>query len=170
METAPDVTDEREAEEVPTRAELRPANALPRSLTPPRVTIVDCDDQMRGQLTSLFRSRGLLVEAFANSADFLKAHDLTSPAPPDHLLLCRLELEQNCGIRLLERLGRAGWSIRTVVYSTRGDIASAVKCFHAGAVDFIEYARPDACFRHRALTHLSHPPACRSPAPHRPSA
>ena len=134
----------------------------------PVVAVVDCDDRMRNAVVQLLSTGDLTTAAYASSRDFLKVcSNPDSEWPVADLLLCRLELESHAGLEFLRHLERWKLRIPTVVYSTGGEISTAVSSFRAGALDFIDHARPDACFRHRVRAALERAPTapCRAPIP-----
>ena len=119
------------------------------------IAIVDCDPEMRRRLAEVLSTRDLVLAAFPTSRAFLQACSNSSPRwPVADMLLCRLELEQEKGLAFLEELKGWNLNIPTVVYSTGGDINAAVSSFHAGALDFIDHAKPDACFGQRIVAAL----------------
>lgn len=136
--------------------------------TRPVVAVVDCDETLRTALVRLLEARDLCVVAYPTSRAFLQAcSDPDADWPVADLLLCRLELESHGGLAFLRHLKRWELEVPVVVYSTGGDISSAVGSFHAGALDFIDHAKADACFRQRVLSSLER--AASSPARRRPS-
>lgn len=133
------------------------------------VAIVDCDDKMRDEISNLLSSFNLSTVTFSTSSDLLFAVSGTqSPDSPQiDLLLCRLELECDQGLAVLRAIRERALSVPMAIYSTHGDVTTAVKSFHEGAVDFIDYAKPDVCFCNRVLQLLDgHPvPDLSSPSP-----
>src|SRR6516164_6325487 len=99
----------------------------------PIVFVIDDDPLMLGGLSSLFRSIGLRVEAFASATELLQ-HPL--PAVPSCLVL-DIRLPRLSGFDLQTELGRLGIKIPIIFITGHGDIPMSVKAMQAGAVDFL---------------------------------
>ena len=122
----------------------------------PSVAIIDCDAKMRNDLVHLLESQNISPIPFSSSAEFLSAtlHG-TMVEPNIKLVLCRFELEQGRGLELLQRLRDENFKTPCLVYSSHGDVSTAVNSLRTGALDFIDNARPDMCFCERVLRLLS---------------
>src|SRR5262245_35128138 len=83
----------------------------------PIVFVIDDDPLLLGGLSSLFRSIGLRVEAFASATELLQ-HPL--PAVPSCLVL-DIRLPRLSGFDLQAELNRLGIKIPIVLMSTRLD-------------------------------------------------
>ena len=115
-----------------------------------RVALIDADPPSRQAFTELLANHELLLLPYPAPRAFLRHHVGPNAqwAEPD-LLLIRLETDER-----LETLSYlTGWQTKlaAVVYSTGGDVSAAVRCFQAGADDFIDHAKPDACFAQRVI-------------------
>jgi FixJ family two-component response regulator len=99
----------------------------------PIVFIVDDDPVVLGSLSSLFRSIGLRVEAFASAAELLQ-HPL--PAVPSCLVL-DIRLPRVGGFDLQAELSRLGIKIPIIFITGHGDIPMSVKAMKEGAIDFL---------------------------------
>jgi FixJ family two-component response regulator len=99
----------------------------------PIVFVVDDDPDMRGSLSSLFRSVGLRVQAFASATELLY---YKLPAVPSCIVL-DIRLPQLSGLDLQSELSRAGILIPIVFITGHGDIPMSVKAMKAGAIDFL---------------------------------
>ena len=99
----------------------------------PTVLVVDDDLRTRGALSSLFRSVGLGVQAFASAVDMLK---YPIPSAPSCLVL-DIILPQLDGFELQVELGRLGNRIPIIFMTGYGDIPMSVKAMKAGAIDFL---------------------------------
>jgi FixJ family two-component response regulator len=99
----------------------------------PIVFVIDDDPLMLGSLSSLFRSIGLRVEAFASATELLQ-HPL--PAVPSCLVL-DIRLPRLSGFDLQAELSRLGIKIPVIFITGHGDIPMTVKAMKAGAIDFL---------------------------------
>jgi FixJ family two-component response regulator len=99
----------------------------------PIVFIVDDDPDVRGSLSSLFRSVGLRVAAFASATELLQ---LRPPAVPSCLVL-DVRLPRLSGLDLQAELSRLGIEMPVIFITGHGDIPMSVKAMKAGAVDFM---------------------------------
>lgn len=103
-----------------------------------RVFIVDDDLSMREALTSLLRSTGLRVQAFASAAEFL-AH-LAEPRPTPNgpaCLVLDVRMPGMSGLELQRELGERGARLPIVFITGHGDIPMTVRAMKAGAVEFL---------------------------------
>jgi FixJ family two-component response regulator len=99
----------------------------------PIVFVIDDDPLTLGALSSLFRSVGLRVEAFASATELLQ-HQL--PAVPSCLVL-DIRLPRLSGFDLQAELGRLGIKLPVIFITGHGDIPMSVKAMKAGAIDFL---------------------------------
>jgi FixJ family two-component response regulator len=99
----------------------------------PIVFVIDDDPLMLGGLSSLFRSIGLRVEAFASAIELLQ-HPL--PAVPSCLVL-DIRLPRLSGFDLQAELNRLGIKIPIIFITGHGDVPMTVKAMKAGAIDFL---------------------------------
>jgi len=99
----------------------------------PIVFVVDDDPLTRGALSSLFRSIGLQVKAFASASELLK---YPLPAVPSCLVL-DIRMPRISGFDLQSELDRLGVRIPIIFITGHGDIPMSVKAMKAGAVDFL---------------------------------
>ena len=99
----------------------------------PIVCVIEDDPLTRGALTSLFRSIGLRVEAFASATELLQ-HPL--PAVPSCLVL-DIRLPRLSGFDLQAELNRQGVKIPIIFITGHGDVPMSVKAMKAGAIDFL---------------------------------
>jgi len=97
------------------------------------VFVVDDDPLTRGALSSLFRSIGLQVKAFASANELLQ---YPLPAVPSCLVL-DIRMPRISGFELQSELGRSGVRIPIIFITGHGDIPMSVKAMKAGAVDFL---------------------------------
>jgi FixJ family two-component response regulator len=88
---------------------------------------------MRGALSSLFRSIGLQVKAFASASELLK---YPLPAVPSCLVL-DIRMPRISGFDLQSELDRLGVRIPIIFITGHGDIPMSVKAMKSGAVDFL---------------------------------
>src|SRR6202008_4230215 len=97
------------------------------------VLVIDDDPLTRGALSSLFRSVGLNVKAFASATELLQN---PLPAVPSCLVV-DVRLPRLSGFDLQTELGRLGVKIPIIFITGHGDIPMSVKAMKAGAVDFL---------------------------------
>ena len=99
----------------------------------PVVFIVDDDASLRGALSSLIRSVGLRVEAFASAPEFFAAKR------PDAAccLILDVRLPGVSGLDFQEELTKAKIQIPIIFITGHGDIPMSVKAMKAGAVEFL---------------------------------
>jgi FixJ family two-component response regulator len=88
---------------------------------------------MRGALSSLFRSIGLQVKAFASASELLK---YPLPAVPSCLVL-DIRMPRISGFDLQNELDRLGIRMPIIFITGHGDIPMSVKAMKSGAVDFL---------------------------------
>jgi len=99
----------------------------------PIVFVVDDDPLMRGALSSLFRSIGLQVKAFASASELLQ---YPLPAVPSCLVL-DVRMPRISGFDLQNELDRLGIRMPIIFITGHGDIPMSVKAMKSGAVDFL---------------------------------
>jgi FixJ family two-component response regulator len=99
----------------------------------PIVIVIDDDPLTRGSLSSLFRSVGLGVKAFASATELLE-----NPLPPvPSCLVLDVRLPRLSGFDLQTELCRLGVRTPIIFITGHGDIPMSVKAMKAGAVDFL---------------------------------
>ena len=99
----------------------------------PIVYVIDDDPLMLGGLSSLFRSIGLRVEAFASATELLQ-----SPLPgTPSCLVVDIRLPRLSGLDLQAELRSSGVMIPIVFITGHGDIPMSVKAMRAGAINFL---------------------------------
>jgi len=95
--------------------------------------VIDDDPLVRGALSSLFRSVGLQVEAFASATELLESR---LPAAPSCLVV-DIRLPRLSGLDLQTQLRSSGVMIPIVFITAHGDIPMSVKAMRAGAINFL---------------------------------
>jgi len=115
------------------REGVPPASPVVSATEDPIVFVVDDDPLTRGALSSLFRSIGLQVKAFASASELLK---YPLPAVPSCLVL-DIRMPRISGLDLQSELDRVGVRIPIIFITGHGDIPMSVKAMKAGAVDFL---------------------------------
>jgi FixJ family two-component response regulator len=103
------------------------------SLLEPTVFIVDDDPSVREALTSLIRSAGFRVVAFASGREFLQHERSAFPA----CLILDVRLPELGGFELQRMLSESGRQIPIIFITGHGDIAMSVRAMKAGAMDFL---------------------------------
>ena len=106
------------------------------------VYIVDDEAPLRDAISSLLRSAGMRIAAFASVAEFLAEAraDVTS------CLLLDVRLQGVSGLDFQATLQRDGVALPIIFMTGHGDIPMSVRAMKAGAIDFL--AKP---FRDREL-------------------
>jgi FixJ family two-component response regulator len=132
---------------------VQPAIERTRSSDAPlgRVFVVDDDPSVLHALERLFRSSGLLVQAFGSPAAFVDqvVHDMPSCAVLD------LMMPELTGLEIQERLIAKGEDLPIVFLSGQGDVPAATSAMRRGAVDFVVKPADDSALLDavtRALT------------------
>ena len=101
----------------------------------PIVFVIDDDASVRAALSSLFRSVGLRVEAFASAADFLATKAKRSDGPS--CLILDVRLPGVSGLDFQAELAKTNSVIPIVFITGHGDIPMSVKAMKGGAVEFL---------------------------------
>ncbi|MFT4220428.1 MAG: response regulator [Microbacterium sp.] len=113
----------------------RADRAEPRVLEDaPVVHIVDDDENVRASLAFLLQSVGLVTLTYPGAVAFLDEVDLDEPA----VVILETRMRGMSGLRVQERLARAGCPAPVVFCSAHADVPMAVRAMRAGAVDFFE--------------------------------
>ncbi|HEX7982179.1 MAG TPA: response regulator [Duganella sp.] len=97
------------------------------------VYIVDDEAPLRAAVSSLLRSVGMRIAAYASVADFLAVGraDVTS------CLLLDVRLEGVSGLDFQADLRRDGVALPIIFMTGHGDIPMSVRAMKAGAIDFL---------------------------------
>lgn len=106
------------------------------STTPDLVFIVDDDLSMREALTSLLRSTGLQVQAFASAQAFL-AHWVQQPPHEPACLVLDVRMPGMGGLELQQALKTHALQLPIIFITGHGDIPMTVRAMKAGAVEFL---------------------------------
>jgi FixJ family two-component response regulator len=97
------------------------------------VVVIDDDVSVRTALKELFESVGLEVKSYASGRAFLE-----DGIPDDtSCLVLDVRLPETSGIKIQEKLARAGVYVPVVFVTGHGDVAMAVRAMKAGAIDFL---------------------------------
>jgi FixJ family two-component response regulator len=100
----------------------------------PTVFVVDDDSAMREALTSLVRSVGLNVQAFASAHEFLDAPRQDDVAS---CLVLDVRMPGVSGLDLQRELRLAGEMIPIVFITGHADVPTTVRAMKAGAIEFL---------------------------------
>lgn len=100
----------------------------------PTVYIVDPDEAARDSLEKLFRGIDCRVQSFAAAEEFLDSYRGRGTG----CLVLEMDLPGVSGLDLQAMLSRRRIPLPVIALSGQGDILTAVRAIHAGAVDFIE--------------------------------
>jgi FixJ family two-component response regulator len=101
------------------------------------VYIVDDDEAVRSSLAWLLENNGFIVSAHENGERFLKALQGADHSVPICILL-DLNLPGLSGLEIQKKLAQKYRHIPVAFITGFGEIATVVKAFQQGAVDFIE--------------------------------
>ena len=99
----------------------------------PTVFVIDDDEALREGLTSLFRSIGLQVKAFASVKDFQLDKVRDTPG----CLVLDVRLPGKSGLDLQTELNKADIQMPIVFISGHADVPISVRAIKAGAVEFL---------------------------------
>jgi FixJ family two-component response regulator len=100
----------------------------------PIVYVVDDDEAVRDALGMLFKSIGLVHEAYASALDFLQRYD-----PGRHsCLIADIRMPGLSGLELQQRLNDQRAEIPVIFITGHGDVPMAVTAMKSGAADFIQ--------------------------------
>jgi FixJ family two-component response regulator len=97
------------------------------------VYLVDDDLAVREALSSLIRSAGFEVLAFANAQDFL----LTSRGDAPSCIVLDVRLPDLSGLDLQRELLNTGQTLPVIFITAHGDIPMTVRAMKAGAIEFL---------------------------------
>jgi len=100
----------------------------------PIVTIVDDDLSVLQSLTSLLRSAGLGVRAYASAEAFLEADDLATAG----CLILDLRMPGMSGFELQRLVEKSGFRIPIIVVSAHGGGLARAQVLCQGAVSFLD--------------------------------
>ena len=97
------------------------------------VIVIDDNASVRAALKDMLESVGLVVKLYASGSAFLEDRlpDATS------CLVLDVRLPETSGIKIQEKLARAGVYVPVVFVSGHADVAMAVGAMKAGATDFL---------------------------------
>ena len=117
------------------------------------VLVVDDDPSVREGLTSLLRSTGLRVVAFASGRQFLQQPHLEFPA----CLVLDIRLPDMDGFDVQRDLLQSGDPMPVIYITGYGDIPMSVRAIKAGAIEFLTKPFRDeellAAIRHALAVH-----------------
>ncbi|HEV2717210.1 MAG TPA: response regulator transcription factor [Terriglobales bacterium] len=105
----------------------------PRAEQQPTVFVIDDEGAMREALSSLFRSVGLQVKAFASAPEFLQSKLSDGPC----CMVLDVRLPELSGLDFQTELARRNIQIPIVFMTGHGDIPMSVRAMKAGAVEFL---------------------------------
>ncbi len=98
------------------------------------VFVVDDDPAARSSLAALISSRGMPVESFGSSEDFLAAYRPQRRG----CLVADVRMAGMSGLCLLERMNAEGWRLPVILITGFADVPMAVRAMHSGAFTFLE--------------------------------
>lgn len=101
---------------------------------PMRVYITDDEPMVRRFLKKALDHEGMVTRTFENGAALLEAIDGLEPG----VILLDVRMPLLDGLQVLEVMGPKTRVYAVLMLSSHGDVTTAVKAIHAGAIDFIE--------------------------------
>lgn len=101
---------------------------------PIRVYITDDEPMVRRFLKRALDHEGMVTRTFENGAALLEAIDGLEPG----VILLDVRMPFLDGLQVLEVMGPKTRVHAVLMLSSHGDVSTAVKTIHAGAIDFIE--------------------------------
>src|SRR5262245_45870066 len=104
-----------------------------RNISEAVVVVIDDDESVRETVKELIESVGLKVRLYASAGAFLEAHNPDTAS----CLVLDVRLPEVSGIKVQEKLSRAGVNVPIVFISAYADLSMAVSAMKAGAVDFL---------------------------------
>jgi two-component system response regulator MtrA len=107
--------------------------ALPTPTAPPRVLLVEDNEELAFGLRRTLEAHGYHVVVEATGEGALVALGRVAP----HLVILDLTLPGLDGFGVLERLRQAGGTMPVLILSARGEEADKVRGFRTGADDFV---------------------------------
>jgi DNA-binding NtrC family response regulator len=107
--------------------------SAPRAKLPARILVVDDEPLIRGTLAELLEQEGYQV---ATASDAAGALELAAAAPFD-LLLCDVQLPDQDGVTLLERILKLNPTTVSILITAYGAVETAVQAFRRGAHDYL---------------------------------
>src|SRR5882672_9888108 len=99
-----------------------------------RIRIADDEELIRKSLVKLLTAEGYDVDAVGSAAEVLES----VRNDPPQILILDLRLPDGSGLELLPRLKSIEPSLKVVVITAFGDLATAVQAMRQGATDFIK--------------------------------
>lgn len=99
-----------------------------------RVYIIDDDAAVRRLLKKSLDHEGMLTKTFESGDDFLAEIAQLEPG----VILLDIRMPKIDGIEVLEAMKAKTRVHAVLMVSSHGDISTAVRAIHAGAIDFIE--------------------------------
>lgn len=99
-----------------------------------RVYIADDEAMVRRFLKRALDHEGMLARAFEDGRMLLDAMDSLEPG----VILLDVRMPNMDGLQVLEAMGARTRIHAVLMLSSHGDVSTAVRAIHAGAIDFIE--------------------------------
>jgi FixJ family two-component response regulator len=109
-------------------------------MNPPLVCVVDDDASVRRSLVRLFRSEGLISEAFASAQAYLDCGTYDGPS----CLVLDVRMPELTGLDLQRALIEAGRDEQVIFITGNGNVPMCARAMKAGAADFLPKPFDDA--------------------------
>ncbi len=104
----------------------------------PTVFVVDDDEGSRNSIECLFDVHGLACLTYESAEKFLESHD----EAPIGCIVTDLNMPGMTGLELYQKTRERGWTLPTIIVTAFGEVASCVKAFKSGVIDYMEKPVP----------------------------
>ena len=107
-------------------------------MTAPTVYVIDDDEGSRNSIDCLFGVHGIPCETFDSAEKFLEGR----MELPIGCIVTDLNMPGMSGLDLYQKTLEMGWSVPTIMVTAFGEVASCVRAFKTGIVDYLEKPVP----------------------------
>ena len=107
-------------------------------MTTPTVFVVDDDEGSRNSIDCLFGVHGIQCETFESGEAFLEGRT----EQPVGCIVTDLNMPGMSGLDLYQKTLEMGWSVPTIMVTAFGEVASCVRAFKSGILDYLEKPVP----------------------------
>ena len=107
-------------------------------MTNPTVFVVDDDEGSRTSIECLFNVHGINCATFESAEKFLEGRT----EQPIGCIVTDLNMPGLSGLDLFQKTRELGWCIPTIIVTAFGEVASCVRAFKSGILDYLEKPVP----------------------------